>query len=88
MVLADLADPGFTARVDELNGYALDARGPIPWVLAAATPGEHQSFFWRFGPAFQVREAPAALLKPLYRRLPRAFVVRDGRVVEDEREAA
>jgi hypothetical protein len=33
------------------------------------------------GPAFDVREAPAALLRPLHRSLPRSFLVEDGTVV-------
>jgi hypothetical protein len=34
---------------------------------------------------FQIRQAPPALLRPLYRRLPRAFEVQDGRVVRTYR---
>ena len=52
------------------------------WVLTSAT--DEQLFAFRFtsGPSFELREAPAALLRPLYRTLPRSFLVRDGRVVE------
>jgi len=80
VVLADLADPATGEAVARLNQYALAGRGPRPWMLAAATPEQHHAFFWRFGPAFEVREAPPGLLRPLYRRLPRAFLLEDGRV--------
>jgi uncharacterized membrane protein YphA (DoxX/SURF4 family) len=80
-VIADLADPAFQKSVCALNAYAAAGQGPALRVLAASTPGEEQAFTWRFGPSFKVVEAPAALLRPLYRRLPRAFVVEDGRVV-------
>ncbi len=80
-VIADLADPAFQRSVRALNAYVAAGRGPALRVLAASTPAEEQAFTWRFGPSFKVVEAPAALLRPLYRRLPRAFVVEDGRVV-------
>lgn len=81
VVVADLSDPAFQKAVRSLNAYVVAGRGPALRVLAASTPEEEQAFAWRFGPSFKVVEAPAALLRPLYRRLPRAFVVQDGRVV-------
>jgi hypothetical protein len=39
-------------------------------------------FFWTAGPAFDVRGAPWSLLKPMYRTLPRSFLVKDGEVTE------
>lgn len=85
VVMADLEDETFTAGVDALNEYAIEARnqGQAPlWVLAGGTPEEHRAFFWQYGPVFEVREVPDALLAPLYRRLPRSFRVEDGEVVE------
>jgi hypothetical protein len=41
-----------------------------------------QAFFWEWGPLFEVREAPEAVLQPLYRTQPRSFLVEDGVVVE------
>jgi len=85
VVLADLEDPAFTGAVDALNDYAVEARGrggtPL-LVLSSAAPEVHRGFFWRWGPVFEVREVPEALLAPLYRRLPRSFRAVDGRVVE------
>ena len=83
VVMADLQDPAFTADIDRLNDYARDARdgkAPPLWVLSGGTAEEQRRFFWTWGPAFEIREAPPALLKPLYRRLPRSFLVEDGEV--------
>jgi energy-coupling factor transporter transmembrane protein EcfT len=82
VVIADLADPEFRRSVAALNDAAGDPSGPRVWVLSAATPEELFNFRWTQGPVFQVVETPAELLRPLYRRLPRAFRVKDGEVVE------
>ncbi len=87
VILAELEDPAFEAGVEALNDYALlqevqDPAPPHPWVVSAATPEQKRTFFWSWGPAFEIREAPSALLTPLYRRLPRSFLVEDGRVVK------
>lgn len=84
VVLADLEDPGFTAAIDRLNAYAFEARdGKTPplWVLSGDSLEQQRAFFWAWGPVFEVREAPPELLKPLYRRLPRSFLVEDGEVL-------
>ncbi len=87
VVLAELDNPAFTGMVPDLNRYAQGAQqaagqnGGELVVLSASSPETKTSFFWKFGPAFEIREAPPALLRPLYRRLPRAFAVRDGKVV-------
>jgi hypothetical protein len=80
VVLADLADPGFQKAVDSLNGYAGSGKGPALAVLADATAEQKQAFFWQWAPSFPIVETPGAILKPLYRRLPRSFVVEGGRV--------
>jgi len=82
VVLADVADPVFGEAVEGLNAWALAQEGMKLWVLTDATPDEQYAFFWQWGPVFEVREAPHALLRPLYRRLPRSFMVRDGEVIE------
>lgn len=82
VVIADLTDPAFRESVGALNGYASDPQGPRVWVLSAATPEQIFEFRWSQGPVFQVVETPAELLRPLYRRLPRAFRVKDGQVTE------
>lgn len=82
VVLADLDDPAFGAAVDELNALARDPAAPGLVVVAAAAPERHSAFYWRWGPAFRIREAPLGLMRPLYRRLPRSFRVREGEVIE------
>ncbi len=79
--MSRLDEPELTRSVDALNAFAGEAGNPTLWVLAAATAGQQRAFFWQWGPAFQIRETPAVLLRPLYRRLPRAFEVKDGRVL-------
>ncbi|HEX2252902.1 MAG TPA: MauE/DoxX family redox-associated membrane protein [Thermoanaerobaculia bacterium] len=86
VVLADLEDEAFTAEVERLNEYATAARGddsaPPLTVLSSAAPEVHRGFFWRHGPVFEVHEVPEAVIRPLYRRLPRSFEVEDGRVTK------
>jgi uncharacterized membrane protein YphA (DoxX/SURF4 family) len=84
VVMADLdeeeAAAAFAEAVPDLNQYTLDGRGPRLWVLAELTPEQLNRIYWQWGPAFEIREAPEALLRPLYRTLPRSFLVEDGRV--------
>ena len=83
VVLSGLEDPALTGAIDRLNDYALDAApagAPSLWLVNPDPLEAQRGFYWRWGPAFQVREAPPALLRPLYRRLPRSFLVRDGEV--------
>ncbi len=80
VVLADLADPELGPAVADLNEYSWLPDVPRLWMVSAATPEEYNMFYWQWRPAFEIREAPQALLRPLYRRLPRAFLVEDGRV--------
>lgn len=79
LVIADL-DEDLGKAVDSLNQHVFD--GGRMWVLSSATPDENRTFFWSYGPAFEIREAPPTFLNPLYRTLPRSFRVEDGVVVE------
>ena len=79
LVIADL-DEDLGKAVDSLNQHVFD--GGRMWVLSSATPDENHTFFWSYGPAFEIREAPPTFLNPLYRTLPRSFRVKDGVVVE------
>lgn len=82
VLLADLEDPALGAAVDALNAYVLGGASPQLYVLSAATDDARHRFFWEWGPAFEIHEAPPALLRPLYRRLPRSFRIEAGEVVE------
>ncbi len=81
VILAKLDSKELTTAMDALNAYAGNGENPPLWLLVSSTPEEERAFFWSWGPVFQVRQAPPALLRQLYRRLPRAFEVEDGRVV-------
>ena len=81
VVLADLSSPEFGAAVEDLNEYTLSGQGPTLWVLSSSPPEEHRLFFWQWGPAFQILEAPRSLLRPLYRSLPRSFLLSNGTVI-------
>jgi uncharacterized membrane protein YphA (DoxX/SURF4 family) len=81
VVIADLRSPDFGASVPELNLYNSNGRGPTLWVLSDATPEDRHRFFWQWAPTFQLYEAPRALLRPLYRDLPRSFLVSEGKVI-------
>jgi uncharacterized membrane protein YphA (DoxX/SURF4 family) len=80
VILADLDDPAFQAAVPRINSYVAASGGADLVVLATADAEHQRAFFWRFAPAFDTHEAPAPLLRPLYRRLPRSFEVHAGRV--------
>lgn len=82
VVMAALDDPNMAQIVDDLNARAADLSGPPVWLLSSSSPELHRAFYWQWGPSFKVVETPEPILRPLYRKLPRSFVVRDGRVVE------
>jgi len=82
IVLADIESEEISEIAPLLNSYA-ESYPDIPvWVVASATPEAHQAFYWQWAPSFEIREAPAPMLAPLYRTLPRSFRVVDGRVTE------
>ena len=80
MVLTELENEAFVAGVEKLNALAVADADVRVWVLSADPPEEHQAFFWRVGPVFEVREVPLALIRPLYRATPRSFRLQDGKV--------
>ncbi len=81
VVLSDL-DAGLGPALDKLNTYAQAGRGPTLYVVTAAAPEDERKFYWRYGPAFKIVTAPAGLLRPLYRRLPRSVLLEGGVVRE------
>lgn len=81
VVLPDLEDKAFLARVAEFNDHAVSGATPLLWMLSSAPAEKIQEFQLRRGASFPLQSAPAILLRPLYRRLPRSFLVQDGRIV-------
>jgi hypothetical protein len=67
------------ARVNQIVAMAPDSEAQV-FGLAEENEQLAMEFFWTAGPAFDVRGAPWSMLKPLYRTLPRSFVVQEGEV--------
>jgi hypothetical protein len=82
VLMTRLDDPAFLAHLPAYNDYALAGRGPRLWVVAPATEDAVGSFRFLQQPAFDVLPCPPGVLRPFYRRLPRAFLTHDGRVTE------
>ena len=80
VVMADISSEELIGEIETLNEVAWLDGFPSLWVLTSA--GEEELFELRFthGPAFELRETPAPLMKPLYRTMPRSFLVKDGKV--------
>jgi len=81
VVIVDPADERFGALVNDLNSWTLSGKTPAVTALADITAEKQTEIFWRYAPAFDIHETPSALLRPLYRTLPRSFLVSSGRVV-------
>lgn len=84
-VIGEVDDPRLAARVPELNAYMArrEATSDAPPVtlLADFDLDRSRRLFFEWAPSFALQAAPKALLRPLYRTLPRSFLVEDGRVV-------
>jgi hypothetical protein len=81
VILADLDDPGFGEAVPDLNAYAADRKGPRLTVLVTAKKEEAETYCLTAGATCPILPGiPMSLFRPLYRRLPRSFLVVDGRV--------
>lgn len=81
IVLADLES--LEGMIDPLNARVWEFGEQGLHVLTPAPTSEVETFRFLNGPAFDLHgDAPAALIRPLYRRLPRSFRVEDGRVAE------
>lgn len=81
VILADLEalDP----VVDQTNEMVWSGTAPSFVVLSPDSQDAVSRFGFERGPAFAIgADAPVALIRPLYRRLPRSFLVEDGLVVE------
>ena len=81
VVIADLNDD-LGQRLAELEALSEQVGGGL-WVLTDADKEAKSVFYWQWGPTFEiVEEVPRALLRPLYRSLPRSFRVQGGEVIE------
>jgi hypothetical protein len=82
VIVADVDDDGFAEQGRRMNAWVRSGAEPPIALLADLTPERRQSLYWELAPAFDLHETPAALLRPLYRTLPRSFELDEGRVVE------
>jgi hypothetical protein len=82
VVIADPDAPEFAEVAERLNVWTRAGGVPPVRLLADLAPEDRQALFWAHAPAFDVQAAPAMLLRPLHRRLPRSFRVEEGRVAE------
>lgn len=81
VVMVALDDPALKERVTTLGDYALDAiDAPLLFVIAPATEEAVDEWRTENQPAFDLVMGYPAVLRPLYRRLPRSFLVKDGTV--------
>ncbi len=81
VALLDLTDPGAAETAARLNAIAETQGAPAVVALTPSTEEEKAAFLWSAVPAFEVLWVDRAVLKPLFRRLPRYFLVDSGRVV-------
>jgi uncharacterized membrane protein YphA (DoxX/SURF4 family) len=80
VVISELDNEMLLRGMDSLNELAAGGMEERLTVLSADPAEAHQPFFWRYGPAFEIREVPLAMVRPLYRSTPRSFRLQDGKV--------
>lgn len=79
--LLDLDSGTIDETVAALNAIAGSGTSIRVAAFAAADETARGRFFWQHGPLFEIHETAADAMRPLYRRLPRLFLVVDGSVV-------
>lgn len=82
VVLTDLGNETFLGSIESLNELVWSGNGPHLWVLSSASEEEMFEFKFSHGAAFDVLETPEPVMSPLYRTLPRSFLMEDGTVLE------
>jgi len=80
VALLDVADPGAAGIAGTLNDLVAQPGAPRLLALTASDDEAVAAFQWTAVPAFEVRHVDPPVLKRLYRRLPRFFLVEGGRV--------
>ena len=81
VALLDLEAPDSRQVVKELNNLAGVIRSPALIAFYGGEVDDKTIFCFNYHPAFEVVAVPRADLKLLYRKLPRFFRLREGRVV-------
>jgi len=81
VALIDLADPGASTTATALDTIAAQPGSPGVMTLTSAGEEEIAAFLWSAAPGFEITRVDREVLKRLYRRLPRFFLLDEGRVV-------
>ncbi|HEX9426787.1 MAG TPA: MauE/DoxX family redox-associated membrane protein [Candidatus Polarisedimenticolia bacterium] len=81
VALLDLTDPASVGIAARLESLASAPGAPAVVALTASSEEEQASFVWSASPTFEIKRVDRAALKPLYRALPRFFVVDGERVI-------
>lgn len=85
VVLADVRGPDFEELSRKVNEAVVRGGGDPVHVLAELNAEEERRIFWTLAPMYDLHAVPGALLRPLYRVLPRTFLVEGGQVVRTSR---
>lgn len=80
VALIDVTDPGAAQSAAALNAIAARPGSPAVVGLTPSTEQEIDAFLWTAIPAFEIHRIDRDVIKRLYRRLPRFFVLESGRV--------
>ena len=81
VALIDVTEPETEGLVPALDALHADPAAPSVVALTPATEEERLAFTLLAFPGFEVHNVDRPVLKPLYRRLPRFFLLEEGRVV-------
>lgn len=80
VALIDVTDPRAVDTATVLNQIVSRPGAPRVLALTPGTEEEKAAFLWTAAPGFETENVDRAVLKRLYRRLPRFFLVESGRV--------
>ena len=80
VALIDVTDPGAVRSATALNAIAAAPGSPAVVGLTPSTEQEIDTFRWSAIPAFEIHRIDREVIKRLYRRLPRFFLIESGRV--------
>jgi len=81
IALIDVTDPRAAEIASALDALASRPGAPVVVGLTPATEQEIDAFRWTVVPAFEVKSVDRVVIKRLYRRLPRFFVLDSVRVM-------
>src|SRR2546427_362155 len=79
IALIDVTDPRAAEIASALDALASRPGAPAVVGLTPSTEQEIDAFRWSVVPAFEVKSIDRAVIKRLYRRLPRFFILDSGR---------